>query len=382
MAGHYAFGEWAWHPRVKLWAESAFWADLPWYALLPPLLWVLWWILSLGRLKIGSLLLKVVAVVCVGDVLWGLVAYNLEALEINLPVQYWPAWTYWMPAVLIVGNLAVLRRLGRASVLASPNILGNLTKSGLATTLALPPSTPAQPSSPLRPHPALPRRTNWLLKAAATSLGCAAVAVTAVHLIPPRLAANGITMELALGFLVLPRLQDDFACLTQQTVWRGKRIGALLDHVELANLQRKQFYPNLDSYTFQAYVLSPSIDRLPLTELDWRRPLWEHFYPRVRNVHDPIAGAQTIVRCLRERVGISPEYPYRVGVETIWTQGMTDATGFERIYVAALRSVGIAAQLGAKAQAEVWTGTAWQPAPRPLSLTKGKGTTDEHRREK
>ena len=63
MAGHYAFGEWAWHPRVKLWAESAFWADLPWYALLPPLLWVLWWILSLGRLKIGSLLLKVVAVV-------------------------------------------------------------------------------------------------------------------------------------------------------------------------------------------------------------------------------------------------------------------------------------------------------------------------------
>ena len=151
----------------------------------------------------------------------------------------------------------------------------------------------------------------------------------------------------------------------------GKRLGALLDHVELADLQRKQFYPKVDKSTFQTYVLSPGIDRLPLTEIDWRRPLWEHFYPRVRSEHDPLAAAQTIIRSLRERVGISPDYPYRVGVETIWTQGMTDATGFERIYVAALRSVGIAAQLGAKAQAEIWTGTAWQPAPRPFTLSYG-----------
>ena len=76
-------------------------------------------------------------------------------------------------------------------------------------------------------------------------------------------------------------------------------------------------------------------------------------------------------------MGISADYSYRVGVETIWTQGMTDATGFERIYVAALRSVGIAAELGAQGQAKVWTGVDWQSAPRPLSLavekTEGAG---------
>jgi len=221
---------------------------------------------------------------------------------------------------------------------------------------------------PLRSEQQSPRRPAWLLKTAATLLGSAALLVTAVHLIPPRMPVSGLTLELAGEFLVAARLQDDFAFVTQQAVWRGKRLGALLDQVELAEHQRKQFYPNLDGSIFQTCVLSPNIDHLPLTELDWRRPLWEYFYPRVRGEHEPLAGAHTIARCLRERVGISSEYPYRVGVETIWTQGMTDAAGFERIYVAALGSVGIAAQLGSQGQAEVWTGTAWQVAPKPLSL--------------
>jgi hypothetical protein len=218
-----------------------------------------------------------------------------------------------------------------------------------------------------------PRGADWLLKTAATLLCSAALLITAVHLIPPRLPVGGFTLELAGEFLVPARLQDDFAFVTQQAVWRGKRLGALLDHVELADLQRKQFYPNLDSSAYQASVLSPNIGHLPLSELEWRRRLWEHFYPRVRGEHDPLAGAQTIVRCLRERVGINPDYPYRVGVETIWTQGMADATGFERIYVAALRSVGIAAQLGSHGQAQLWTGAAWQPAPRPLSVAAENG---------
>jgi hypothetical protein len=57
-----------------------------------------------------------------------------------------------------------------------------------------------------------------------------------------------------------------------------------------------------------------------------------------------------------------------VGVETIWTEQMTDEVGFERIYVAALRSVGIAARLNEQKQAELWTGKKWQTAPKPLIL--------------
>ncbi|MCC6819121.1 MAG: hypothetical protein IT579_00170, partial [Verrucomicrobia subdivision 3 bacterium] len=73
-----------------------------------------------------------------------------------------------------------------------------------------------------------------------------------------------------------------------------------------------------------------------------------------------------VVRYLRERVGIDPAYSYRVGVETIWTQQMTDEIGFERIYVAALRSVGIAARLNAGQRAELWAGNNWHEAPRPI----------------
>ena len=77
-------------------------------------------------------------------------------------------------------------------------------------------------------------------------------------------------------------------------------------------------------------------------------------------------AARIVARCLRQRVGISPNYPHRVGVETIWTQGMTDEAGFEWVYVAALRSVGIAARLGDRRQTEILAEGKWQLAPRPL----------------
>ena len=357
--------------------RARLWAGLPWYALLPLLLWTGWWVLSLGRLRIASLLLKLAAGLCVGDMIWWLVAYNIKVFEIKLPVEYWPAWTYWLPAVLLLGNLVILRRWWRSGRARASRTAARPHQPGLAAGCGADLRSAGGETSGFTGDQL--RRPPWLLKTAATLLGSAALLVTAMHLIPPRLPVGGFTLEVAADLLVSARLQDDFALVTQQAVWRGKRLGALLDHVELADLQRKQFYPNLDASIFQTCVLSPNIDHLPLAELDWRRPLWEYFYPRVRGEHDPLAGAQTVVRCLRERVGISPDYPYRVGVETIWTQGMTDATGFERIYVAAMRSVGIAAQLGPQGQAEIWTGAAWQPAPKPLSLAKAKSTTDEHR---
>jgi hypothetical protein len=161
-------------------------------------------------------------------------------------------------------------------------------------------------------------------------------------------------------------LKNDFDYLLQHSIVAGRPLAPLLTHLELANLQRHQFYPNLDDRAFQAYVLSPEIARLPLEEANWRRALWEHFYPRTRRETDPIEGAKIVVRSLRERVGIDPSYRYRVGVETIWTQQMTDEIGFERIYVAALRSVGIAARLSDAGQAELLNGSQWQTAPRVL----------------
>jgi hypothetical protein len=55
------------------------------------------------------------------------------------------------------------------------------------------------------------------------------------------------------------------------------------------------------------------------------------------------------------------------GIESIWKHQITDANGFETIYVAALRSVGVGVRLKAAGQAELWTGDKWQNAPRPLA---------------
>ncbi|MCL4790391.1 MAG: hypothetical protein KJ070_27015, partial [Verrucomicrobia bacterium] len=127
------------------------------------------------------------------------------------------------------------------------------------------------------------------------------------------------------------------------------------------------FYQDLDEQMYQQFVLSPTVDRLPVSELDWRRKLWENFYPRVRREREPALAAVVIVRFLRERVGVDPAFRNRVGVETIWTQQMTDESGFERVYVAALRSVGVAARLNERSQTELWDGSAWRAAPRPVT---------------
>ena len=53
-------------------------------------------------------------------------------------------------------------------------------------------------------------------------------------------------------------------------------------------------------------------------------------------------------------------------VAEIWQRQITSERGFEAVYVAALRSVGIPARLGPQGRAEFWTGSAWQAAPCPL----------------
>ena len=52
-------------------------------------------------------------------------------------------------------------------------------------------------------------------------------------------------------------------------------------------------------------------------------------------------------------------------VATIWLRQITDETGFQIIYVAALRSVGVPARLNSQGRAEFYDGTGWKAAPAP-----------------
>lgn len=326
------------YPEVSLWKERAFWAGVPLVVCVSLLHWVIWTVVSLGRLKSATVILAAAAILCLGDLVWYLVWLNLKAVGLDYQkfVEYWDWWAYWLSVVVVVGNLFLARRWWQLVRPVKPREARTFTRPEL------------------------------LLRGVAVFLAWCAVMLTAIHLVLPRMAVNDFTLDMADAFLVREEWRADYDFVVRSGVSRGKRLGALLDQASLANLQRRHFYPELNESVYREFVLSPVVDRLPLSEWDWRRTLWENFYPRVRREHDPALAAQTVVRFLRERVGIDPAYSYRVGVETIWTQQMTDEIGFERIYVAALRSVGIAARLNAGQRAELWAGNNWHEAPRPI----------------
>ncbi len=197
-------------------------------------------------------------------------------------------------------------------------------------------------------------------------LAAAAFWETGFRLGMPFLQLSESTRNLTRRWIIQNSQRADFDYLTGLPIWEHAHLNTILQHVELANFRRSFLYVKLDERIFDEYILSPVIDNASLAELHWRRDLWENFYPRVRRASNPAAAAEIVVRFLRERVGISPKYAKNVGIETIWGEQCTDAVGFERIYVAALRSVGVAARLNSDHQAEMWTGAIWTNAPRPV----------------
>ncbi len=249
------------------------------------------------------------------------------------------------------------------------------------------------------------------LRWVAGALATAAVAVTALHVVPPRLAVSQRTLSIARKHLVEAKELSEFDYLAAKPIWRGKPLKTLLEHVELAHYNRELINWKLDERVYREFVLSPEIDPEADGGLNWRRPLWENFYPRIRREQDPEAAAEIVVRFLRERVTVAatvqvvgrasrlpagrlapeptdagrtpdmagetpaplPEQlPVAEGqrlpasVTEIWQRQITNERGFEAVYVAALRSVGVPARLGAQGRAEFWTGSSWQAAPRPL----------------
>jgi hypothetical protein len=365
---HYAFGDWVIYPDVALWKERAFWADVPSVIGMPLLFWVLWTLLSLGRLKPAPALLAAAAILCVGDLVSLLVWLNLKAVGLDYRrfVDYWDWWAYWLPVVVLAGNLFLARRwwqLFRPELLLRAGNTAGCSSRRKEAQIAPGISRFAINRSLLTSAATICKQA---IRVAAVVLAWCAAVLTAIHLFLPRMAVSDFTLSMADAFLLQEEWRKDFGFVVGKSVSRGKRLGAFLDHASLASLQRRHFYPDLEESVYQQFVLSPVVDRLPLSELDWRRTLWENFFPRVRSEHDPALAAHTVVRYLRERVGIDPAFSYQVGVETIWTQQMTDELGFERVYVAALRSVGIAARLNERHRAELWAGNAWCEAPRPI----------------
>jgi hypothetical protein len=353
MVAHYTVDELGYHPGTSLWKARAFWSDAWMYAATPFVNWVAWRFLSGNRVKTLKPILTMSIILCVGSALALCLPNMLQSFEslhlytINPPIEKWHwftfrfYWQYWTPAVLAIGNLVLFQRWRQERA----------TKS----------SSPSNTSAPSAAN-----RTRLIVKVAAVTSVIAGCGAVAFYVELPRLPADEDIVSLARTVLVQPRLRNDFDYLAQNSLSDGQPLAPLLEQLKLAERLRRQFYSNLDDVTFRKYILSPEIASLPLDEVNWRQTLWEIFYPSVRSKSDPGQAARIVIRLLREHVGIDSTYNYRVGVETIWTEEMTDESGFERIYVAALRSVGIAARLNGAGQAELLEGNQWESAPRPL----------------
>jgi hypothetical protein len=207
------------------------------------------------------------------------------------------------------------------------------------------------------------------LRITAAVLAVVAIADTALHLVPPHLKVSDRTLEIARRYLVSPKCSEDFETLADRPIWQGQRLKTLLEHVELANYTVNELVNwKVDDDVYRKFVLTPLIVGGD-TELNWRRELWENFYPRIRHENTTASAAKGVVRFLRERVTIAPDYPKQPGVETMWRRQIVNQEDFEVIYTAALRSVGVPARLNAANRTEFWDGKNWQTAPRPVLET-------------
>jgi dienelactone hydrolase len=268
-----------------------------------------------------------------------------------------PLWLFWTPA-LVWGCfwLWLHRKVGQASrlPLGMPLPSRDAAAEG-GPEVGFPGRSPSR-------RPGGTPAVRWL----AVILATAALAQTALHLVPPRLATSDPTLSIARKHLVQAKELGDFDFLAANLVWRGKPLKTLLEHVELAHYNRELINWKLDEEIYRDFVLSPQIDPTADGELNWRRALWENFYPRIRREQDPAAAAEIVVRFLRERVTIAQGSGLPSVVAETWHRQITNERGFEAVYVTALRSVGVPSRLGAQGRAEFWTGAAWQAAPRPL----------------
>jgi len=132
-----------------------------------------------------------------------------------------PLWLFWTPALAwAVIWLWLRRKVGQASRLPFAGPLLPHGSRGLRQGAG--------------ETPALLWR-DIALRCAAAGLTLAALAQTALHLVPPRLPTTDRTLAIARKHLVPAKEVGDFEFLAAQPVWRGKPLKTLLEQVELAH---------------------------------------------------------------------------------------------------------------------------------------------------
>jgi len=203
------------------------------------------------------------------------------------------------------------------------------------------------------------------LRSAVIIVTAIAIGLTGFHLGVPQLGISDRSISIVRNHLVLPHQATDFDFLASKPIWSEMKLQTLLTHVELANYTRQLVNWKLDDETYRQHVLSPEIEPRVDRDLNWRRDLWEYFYPRIRQVTDIPFAVETITKQLKARFSQSPvseSNPPRPILD-VWRSRNQPISQFEleALTVAALRSSGIPARLNGGEKPEYWNGSEWMP---------------------
>jgi dienelactone hydrolase len=201
----------------------------------------------------------------------------------------------------------------------------------------------------------------WL-RFSAAGLALMALMLSALHLALPFCPANATPLKLARQWCVRPESRNDFDWLAQQPAIHDAKVGDCLDNLRLAELQRGQFGTALSEQEWREFVLSPGIESED-RDADWRRELWETFYPRMRRETAVQPAAALVASHLRSCVSPSRSAKEQRGIMQGWSAGETTPLQWESLYLAALRAVGIPARRGIDGGVLILDSGQWKAAP-------------------
>ncbi len=217
--------------------------------------------------------------------------------------------------------------------------------------------------SPNFPQPDKAQKFGAWLRGLAVLFVIAALGISAVHLVTPQMPVGKSALGIARKFLLHRKESDNFEWLAAQPIWSGKKMKLLLEHVQLATYNRELVNWKLGDEIYRQFVLSPEIAPGFDDQLDWRRTLWEDFYPRIRKETSLASATEIVARHLAERVTITPARSGPTSIAAICKSQRTDQAGFAVIFVASLRSVGVPARLNTEGHAEYFSESGWKLAP-------------------
>lgn len=240
-----------------------------------------------------------------------------------------------------------------------------------ATASTPPPAALRSPSVTGRSQ----RRGSRILRGCAGATFFGALGLTGLHLFTTQFPTSERTLALARRFLLQPEERADFEFLAAQPIWAGQKLNHLLTHVQLAHYTRGLVNWKLDEPLYREFVLSPEIVRPAAagheaaTGLNWRRELWEYFYPRIRkaNTLDEATTMITVRLERRMKSGATSTGAAPRPLTEIWRHPEQPLTSDESalLTVAAFRSAGIPARLNSTSAVEYWDGERWNESKKP-----------------